>query len=53
MKEQIFYLAGMLIAMVFAYRFMSKVKDIPKEEDKEPVEFKDSEENESNDFERE
>jgi len=59
MKQQIFYAAGMFIAMFFAYKFMSKVKDVLKEkEDKEPVEPEDTEEtafgisqNESNDFE--
>jgi hypothetical protein len=49
----------MFIAMFFAYKFMSKVKDIPKEEeDKTPVEPEDTEEtafgisqNESNNLE--
>ena len=34
MKEQLFYVAGIIILMFFAYRVMSKVKDIPKEENK-------------------
>ncbi len=38
MKLQLFYVAGLLILMFFAYRVMSKVKDAPKEEEnKEPV----------------
>ena len=37
MKQQLFYVAGLLILMFFAFRVMSKVKDIPKEEDKKPV----------------
>jgi len=36
MKEQLFYVAGLIILMFFAYRVMSKVKDIPKEEIKKP-----------------
>jgi len=34
MKEQLFYVVGIIILMFFAYRVMSKVKDIPKEENK-------------------
>ncbi|MDR0232838.1 MAG: hypothetical protein LBI82_12060 [Dysgonamonadaceae bacterium] len=38
MNQQLFYVAGLLIAMFFAYKVMSKVKDIPKkEEKKKPV----------------
>ena len=35
--KQLFYVAGLLITMFFAYKVMSKVKDKPKPEDKKPV----------------
>jgi len=38
MKQQLLYVACILILMFFAYRVMSKVKDIPKEEKEKPVE---------------
>ena len=45
MKEQIFYVAGLLICLFFAFKVMAKVKDIPKEdENKEPVEPEEEEE---------
>ena len=37
MKQQLFYVACILILMFFAFRVMAKVKDIPKEEKKKPV----------------
>lgn len=36
MKQQLLYVAAILILMFFAYRVMAKVKDIPKEENKKP-----------------
>ena len=38
MKEQLIYVAGLLICMFLAYKVMKKVKDIPKEEEKEQIE---------------
>ena len=35
--KQLFYVAGLLITMFFAYKVMSKVKDRPKPEDQKPV----------------
>jgi hypothetical protein len=34
--KQIFYIAGVIILMIFAYRLMAKIKDIP---EKQPGDF--------------